>query len=231
MTGKFARFVAAAALAGMLSAPAAAQLEGNTVYPAFTGTGVTIQGDYALSLNDDAKLGDQSTGFAGGRILLGLPMFSVWAGGGAYPLGVDGADSKFGFGGGAGFHVLNAPMTPVAISIQAGAGYLSSEGSSLLNIPFGALVEINVPTSGVGVKPWIYPYGKWSSLSPDAGDSQSEFGFGASGGLLVTLPMGLGFQGALDWHSINAFGADVKVKPLVASFGLHYKITVPSLGM
>jgi hypothetical protein len=59
------------------------------------------------------------------------------------------------------------------------------------------------------------------------GLSDSEFGFGASGGINVTLPMGVGAHVAIDWLTIG----DPSVSPLHAAAGLHYKINVPSLGM
>ncbi|MDH5551650.1 MAG: hypothetical protein OEZ42_17340, partial [Gemmatimonadota bacterium] len=59
------------------------------------------------------------------------------------------------------------------------------------------------------------------------GVSDSEVGFGASGGIMVTAPMGIGAHATLDWYTIGT----PKVKPMHVSAGLHYKITVPSLGM
>ncbi len=218
-------------LVGLSAAPAAAQLHGNAVYPAMPGTGVTVAADVALGVNDDAKLsgtaGLESPMFLGGRVTLGLPMFSVWAGAGPTGLGVDGIDSEITFGGGAGFHVLNAPMMPVTVSIQAGIGYLSETGASLLNVTGGPLVVINVPSPSVSVKPWLMPRVHLSRVSIDGLGSDSEVGFGASGGLMVTAPMGIGVHATLDWYTIG----DPSVKPLHVSGGIHYKIQVPSLGM
>ncbi|MDH3458981.1 MAG: hypothetical protein OER90_19240, partial [Gemmatimonadota bacterium] len=181
-------------------------------------------------LNDDAKIGTESPMFVGGRVTLGLPMFSVWAGAGPWPIGVDGADSKIAFGGGAGFHVLNAPMMPVTVSIQAGIGYYNNSqfGFSDLLVSGGPLVVINVPSPGVSVKPWLMPRVQLVRESYDDGSpSESEVGFGASGGLMVTAPMGIGVHATLDWFTIG----DPSVKPLTVSGGIHYKIMVPSLGM
>jgi hypothetical protein len=227
-------------LAGVFATPAAAQLFGNATYAAMPGTGVTIAGDYALSLNDDAKYdGTSTSSFAGGRIALGLPMFGVWAGAGAYPMGVDGASSKIGFGGGVGVHVLNKAEMPVSVSVEGGFGYYKqptdADDFTLMKIPFGLLLAVKVPTTGVGVTPWIYPRGEYVNYKVGGGSSNGKVGFGVSGGLMVTMPMGLGLQATLDWMSVKA---DVYVpeatgsyKPLVASFGLHYMIKVPSLGM
>jgi hypothetical protein len=217
----------AALLAGLAAQPAAAQMHGNAVYPAMPGTGVTIAGDVALTMNDDAKLGGETAYFAGGRVTLGLPMFSVWAGAGYVPIGVDNVDSEIAFGGGAGFHVLNAPLMPVSVSLQAGVGYLSETGESLLMVPVGALVVLNVPTPGISFKPWVMPGIRWVRFSSDLGGSDSEIGFGASGGVMVGLPMGLGVHATLDWMTIG----DPSTKPLYLSVGLFYKIGVPGLGM
>jgi len=227
-------------LAGVLATPAAAQLFGNATYAAMPGTGLTIAGDYALSLNDDAKYdGVSSTSYAGGRIALGLPMFGVWAGAGSYPIGVDGASGKIAFGGGVGVHVLNKPEMPVSVSVEAGYGYYKqpsdADDFTLMKVPFGLLLAVNVPTTGVGVTPWVYPRGEYVSYKEGTGSSTGKVGFGVSGGVMVTLPMGLGIQGTLDWLSVKntLFSPEATgtFKPMVASFGLHYKFKIPSLGM
>lgn len=220
----------AAVMAALSTAPAVAQLHDNVTFPAMPGVGVTIAGDVALGLNDDAKVtgtaGAESPMYVGGRITLGLPMFSVWAGAGAAPLGVEGVDSEITFGGGAGYHVLSAPLLPVKVSVQAGVGYLSETDASLLNVPVGVLVVINVPSPAIGIEPWLMPRVQWSRES-FMGVSDSEIGFGASGGINVTLPMGFGVHAALDWLTIG----DPSISPLHAAAGLHYKVSVPSLGM
>jgi hypothetical protein len=226
------RIAAAVAVLGFLAAPASAQLHDNAVYPAMPGVGVTIAGDVALGLNDDAKVsgtaGLESPMFVGGRVTLGLPMFSVWAGAGMSPLGVEGADSDITFGGGAGYHVLQGPMLPVTVSIQAGLGYQSFTGGSVMNVPFGVLLVVNVP-SPIDVKPWIMPRGQLVRVSN--GTSESEFGFGASGGLMVTAPMGIGAHVTLDFLSLKPEGSTERFNPMRVSGGLHYKVAVPSLGM
>lgn len=217
----------AALVGGLVAQSAAAQLHGNAVYPAMPGTGVTIAGDVALTMNDDAKVLGETAYFAGGRVTLGLPMFSVWAGAGYVPIGVEGVDKEITFGGGVGVNVLNAPLMPVSFSFQAGVGYLSETDGSTMIVPAGALVVLNVPTPGISFKPWVMPGIRWVRYSPDGGDSDSEIGFGASGGVMVGLPMGLGVHATLDWMTIG----DPSTKPLYLSVGLFYKIGVPGLGM
>ena len=233
-----------ALLAGVLVTPAAAQIYGNATYAAMPGTGVTISADYGLSLNDDAKYPapgfatyQESASYIGGRIGLGLSKFGVWAGAGSAPMFTDSASSKIGFGGGVGFHALSGPDMPLTVSVQAGAGYYkqpeADDDFSLLAIPFGVLLTINVPTTGVGVTPWVYPRGEYVSFKLGNADSRGKVGFGVSGGLMVALPMGLGIHGTLDWATVSDLFAEGygNFKPLVASFGLYYKISVPSLGM
>jgi hypothetical protein len=128
---------------------------------------------------------------------------------------------------------------PVSVSVEGGFGYYKqptdADDFTLMKIPFGLLLAVKVPTTGVGVTPWIYPRGEYVNYKVGGGSSNGKVGFGVSGGLMVTMPMGLGLQATLDWMSVKA---DVYVpeatgsyKPLVASFGLHYMIKVPSLGM
>jgi hypothetical protein len=227
-----------ALLAGVWSTPAAAQIHGNPTYAAMPGTGVTIYGDWAMGLNDDAKWYNDADElkapmYGGGRIALGLPKFGVWAGAGGFPLGISGASAKVGFGGGAGFHVLSGPEQPLTVSIQGGVGYYKYETEKNLIVPFGALLAFNVPTTGVGVTPWIYPRGEWYSFEESTLDiDESKIGFGVSGGLMITLPMGFGFDVTLDWKSIKFGEGDFAEtwSPMTLGAGLHYKFNVPSLG-
>jgi hypothetical protein len=218
--------VSAVAVAALMTAPASAQLLGNAVYPAFPGTGVRLAGDVGLSMNDDAKVGGESAMYVGGRVGLGLPILSVWAGAGMYPLGVTNVDSKVSFGGGLGFNLFNPPLAPVKLSLQAGGGYMSADGTKTINVPVGALLVINVPTPGIGIEPWVYARGHWQRVSL-GGNSNSDFGFGVSGGLNLTLPIGFGVHVVGDWMTIG----DPAAKPLLVSVGLDYKISVPTLGM
>ena len=228
------RFVGGIGLAALALAfaakPAAAQLAGNVVQPALPGTGVTISGDFATGLNDDAKIGGEAPMYFGGRVRLGLPMFAVWAGGGMYPKSVTGVDSKVTFGGGVGINLLKGPALPVTISPQAGIGYYKDASDiKMLNVPLGVLVVINVPSPALNVKPWIYPRAEIVNISNGA--SSTKVGAGASAGLNISLPMGFGGQVAVDWMTIKYEGATVATKPLMFGASLHYNISVPSLGM
>jgi hypothetical protein len=224
------RGIALGALAlGLSLQPASAQMYGFINYPAIGGVGLKISGDYGRGLNDESS----KSNYFGGRAELGIPFVNFWAGIGSVKASdefVAGENSsEISYGGGAAFNLLKGPMVPVRVSVQAGAGYLSRDGSSHLTVPFGLAAAINVPTPGVGIVPWAYAFAEYQSISPDVGDSMNKIGFGVSGGVEVTLPVGLGFYAALDWSTVD-FG-DGSITPLFLGAGLSYKITVPSLGM
>ncbi|NIM52431.1 MAG: hypothetical protein GTN62_14075 [Gemmatimonadales bacterium] len=195
-----------------------AQMSFSPVWGLPGGVGVTINGDYGRGLNDESG----KENYIGGRVVVGLPMVSIFAGGGMVTLD---PDSKISFGGGAAVNVIKAPMLPVAVAVQGGVGYIDAAGVKTLNFPIGPVVSINVPSPAVDVKPWIMPRVHIQRVSN--GTSDTEVGFGASAGLNVTLPMGVGGHVALDWMTIG----DPSVKPFLVGIGAHYTISVPSLGV
>lgn len=215
------RILGGIALAGLAVAvtanTAVAQLPGNATWGLPGGVGVTINGDFGRGLNDESG----KTNWFGGRVVVGLPMVSIWGGAGVLRNG----DSEITFGGGVAVNVIKAPMLPVAVALQGGVGYIDVAGNKTLNIPIGPVVSINVPSPAVDVKPWIMPRVHIQRVSN--GTSDTEFGFGASAGLNVTLPMGVGGHVALDWMTIG----DPSVKPFLVGIGAHYTISVPSLGV
>jgi hypothetical protein len=61
-----------AVLVGVTAQSAAAQLHGNVVWGTKPGPGVTIYGDFATALNDDAKVGGETPSGAWTSHLLGV---------------------------------------------------------------------------------------------------------------------------------------------------------------
>jgi hypothetical protein len=225
---RFVSGIAVVAFAlGLTVSTVSAQPNALPTYAAVGAVGVTIEGDYARGLNDDS----QKTNYFGGRIELGLPMFNIYAGAGSFKPDFEGAESEISFGGAAAVKLLKGPEMPVAVGVQAGVGYVSYDGGvSFLRVPFGPVLSFNVPSPNVSVTPWIMPRGELQRYSN--GTSQSEFGFGASGGITVVLPVGVDFHAALDWMTIDfGDGTDTSISPLVVGVGASYHITVPSLGM
>jgi hypothetical protein len=225
-----ARFSLAALALGLMAAPASAQLSGLPVVYAPASTGITIGGMYGRGLNDDSgKLNS-----AGGMVTIGLPAFQVSAGASYYGFGGDFPIEKVSFGGNAGYKLPLPPSTPVTLMVVAGVGYVSPEGGSILTVPAGLTLGINVPATSVSVTPWVSPQFRYTRISPDVGDGASESSFGVSGGLSVGLPVGVGIDLAVDWNRIpaDAFG-DVgapSLNQITIGAGLHYTIKTPSLG-
>jgi len=222
----FGSFALIALVLGLSSEAALAQMDGLPVYGAVGAVGVTIAGDYGRGLNDDAGKGN----YFGGRLEVGLPMVNIYGGAGSFK--PEGGESNIVFGGGLHVKLLKGPDAPVGIGIQAGVGYTSETGANFLRVPAGVVLAFNVPSTGVTVTPWVMPRVDWQRWSFEGFDAQSKFGFGASGGLTVVLPVGLDFHAALDWMTIDfSEGAGDAWKPLVVGVGVSYHITVPSMGM
>lgn len=206
---------------GVFASAASAQTSGNVVWGALPGNGVTIGADFGLGVNDDAKIGGESSMYFGGRVGYGANMFTVYALGGLYPIGNDAADGEVTLGGGVAVHVINKAEAPVSLSLQGGVGYINP-GSTQLNVIGGALIGLQIPSTGVAIKPWIMPRVHYLSISDF---DVSEVGFGASGGLSVDMPMGLGFHLGLDWVTIG----DPAIKPMTVGVGVHYGVSTGAM--
>jgi hypothetical protein len=215
--------IAVVALAlGLVVEAASAQLAGNPVYAINPGVGITLAGDFGRGLNDESG----KTNFYGGRVVLGVPMLSFWVGGGVWDPRT-GGDKQTALGGGAAINLIKAPILPVALTLQVGAATVScGDDCTDISAVAGPALKVNVPNPAIGIEPWIMPRVQVFRES-DGGISDTEAGFGVSGGLNINMPMGLGLHVVADWSSIG----DPAVKPLVGGIGLHYKIAVPSLGM
>ncbi len=244
MKGKLARITAAVLALGLVSSSAAAQLA--TMPVSFSpqgGPGVTVGADFGFGLNDDAKYVTGQTPIAyGGHVRLGLPKFYVTVRAAQVnprgPTGTTFADKEISFGGDLAVNILNAPLLPVALSIQGGVGY-TKFGTGLseqkvLDVPIGVGIAINVPNPAVNVEPWAAPRIHINRVEVGA-DTQTRTGFGVSAGLNLGLPMGLGFHVAADWVRLPRKTSGSlnlpEEKRLTAGLGVHYTFTVPSLGV
>jgi hypothetical protein len=240
------RILGSIALVGLVASLAAntasAQMYGAPVYfsPAF-GTGVGVFGTFATGLNDDAKLfdptWDQPKGF-GGHIILGLSKFQIM-GGATYveagaPEGID--DKELSFGGNLGLTLFRTPASVLVVNVQAGAGYVKFGDSSsgelkIWNFPIGVGISANVPVVGAFVEPWIAPRVHIFSTSVTGFESETDVGFGVSGGLNANLLLGIGAWAALDWYSVKFGDSTESTTPLTVGGGLSWKFSVPSLGI
>ncbi len=226
MTARFARLSGMVTALGLLASPALAQMIGNPVYfSPKQGVGLTIAGDYGRGLNN----GSGKMNYFGGRATLGLPMFAVTVGGGsAKP---SGGTSLTSFGGDVGVTVIKGPMVPVTVSLQGGAAYnsltIGTAKTKTIHAPLGAALAFNVKSPGASIEPWVAPRVDINRVSATIGTvsaSTTTTKIGASGGVNVGLPSGLGFHAALDY--VNVSGGS----PLTVGAGVHYTIKIPSLG-
>lgn len=214
-----ARFAAAGLVLTLAARPLTAQLANNPTYFApNAGTGLTVSGEYGLGLNNNSGKGYSINA----RAELGLPMISVSAGGGlAYPNG--GGSSTANFFGGAGLTLMSLPLTGVSVSAHAALGYMSSNGTTNLNVPIGITLGIKPPSPGVSFEPWVSARIHYARASA-GGFSASTTNIGAGAGVNVGLPMGIGAHAALDYLAVSG-GA-----PILFGIGLHYTFSVPGLG-
>ena len=199
------------------------QVRGKPVYfSPLHGTGLTIAGDYGKGLNDDSQKGQ----YVGFTMIGGVPAFTVSGSIGSYKRDVD-VEATITAGGNLAFNVIRDPLSSIALSIQTGVGYIDAGLAKRLAFPTGLAIGYRVPTGGVIVEPWAAARVHIVAETPEigAGTTRTEFGFGASGGLNLAVPIGVGLRSAVDWVTIDG------ASPLVFGISLYYKFTIARLGM
>jgi hypothetical protein len=202
--------IAALALV-LFAAPAAAQLTGLPAYNfAPAAAGVTVSGMFGRGLNDaSGKINS-----VGGMLTYGANMF--WVGAGASYVDMSSGGLKaVAFGGNVGVNLPLGESLPVKVAIVAGADYWSKSGIKAMNVPAGVTLALKVPASGITVVPWVSPGIRYMRADVGSGWS-SETKFGGSGGISFGLPMGVGFDLAIDYTNISGGS------PLFFGGGLHY---------
>lgn len=212
----FGCIAAMALVLGVMPTSASAQLANFpvTVSP-HHGTGLGVGVLYGRGLNTNSR---KSNAFGAGA-RLGLGKFNIAAGAVSVSDVVTfaGEESKISFAGQLEFVVLQPVASPIAISIFGGAGTMSDFGTV---IPFGVGIGISPPMVGASVEIWAAP--RYQIFSPDGGGG-SVNDFGASGGVRIGLPGGLGFSAAIDW--VNVEGGS----PLLFGATIGYRFTLPGL--
>lgn len=232
--------------AALLSAtPAFGQMQAMPVY--FSpkgGTGITINGDFGRV--SSAEVGGFSVAnhptAIGGRLYLGLPIVTLGVGASVYDTKIVTQTNSTQYMGSAAFKVFGGPLVPLAVSFQAGAGYLkrgSGTGATkTLSIPLGLGIALNLPTPGASLEPWAAGRVQLNSVtSGSAGTSvsQTRTGFGVSGGINVGLPIGIGLHVAVDWSTFGAKPSSPiasergKLDQLVVGVGVHYMLRLPGV--
>ncbi len=176
------------------------------------GTGLSINFDYGRGLNTNSG---ELNAF-GGRATLGLGPITVSAGASSVDLG---PSSEISFGGNASFNVLSAPLLPVGVAIFAGFGTIDPGTGSIKSYPIGAAISVKPPTPAIGIELWAAPR---VNIVNDGTDTETSFA--VSGGANLDLPIGIGIHAALDYVSKDN-------EELLLGAGLHYKFTIPGLGL
>jgi hypothetical protein len=211
-----ARFSLAALALGLVAAPASAQLLGLPVVFAPASAGITIGGMFGRGLNDASGKANS----AGGMLTYGGGMFQVGAGASYFDFDLA---KTISFGGNVGVNLPLGPSLPVKIMIVGGASYASKNGVKTLFIPGGVTFGFNVPSTSVSVTPWVSPQIRYTRIDLGAG-SGSSTDFGGSGGISIGLPMGVGFDVALDYTNVSGGS------PFLVGAGIHYTIKTPGSG-
>lgn len=197
--------VAVAALAAsVIASPAMAQLVNFPVHASpnarfAEGNSVGIYGGYGRGLNDDSGKLDSF----GGAAVVGFNRFAIKAGAASVKDGGGPGDSKITFGGQVEVGIFKPAESPIAISGFAGYGLMSDVIK--MRVPFGLAIGVAPPMSGgTTVEIWGAARGELSQLDELVlPGSSSQFGFGASGGVSVSLEMGVSLGVAIDWLSID----------------------------
>jgi hypothetical protein len=205
--------------ASSLAAPARAQIIGNPVYfDESGGTGLTVSADYGRGINKASLKGN----YFGARATFGLPIVAITASVGSFkPNGA--TSSAMPVGGDVAVIVVRGPAVPLTVALQGGVRYYRQSGTQIYHVPAGLALTLNVPSPGVSVEPWVAPRLDYTRVSV-GGVSESATRPGASAGLNVGLPAGVGFHVAIDYVNHLVFGGS----PLIVGAGVHYAIRVPS---
>lgn len=208
--------VTSAALVLALTIDAGAQNPGLPVINSGFGSGLTLAGDVGFP-NDNA----------GGGTAFGLTGKA-----GLGPLGVsatlsrwkpDGAESNTSIGGTANMKLFGGPLIPFAVTAQAGASRTKVDDISFYHFPIGLGFSARIPTTVIGVKPWVAPRLDITRTSGGAFDSETDTNFGFSAGIELNMLSGLGFHAAYDYVKIEDVGQSI------FGIGVHYSLNIPGL--
>lgn len=161
------------------------------------GVGVSVQ--YGRGLNEDS--GKQNS--LSGVVTFGGSSFFAGAGAGYFGAFGDNKAEQFNFGGKVGFKLPVAPGGPLAVAPAAGVNYWSNGDADLkvMTVPVGVTLAFTPPSAGASIQPFVTPYFMWMRTS-FGGNSSSDTGFGAAGGLKIGLGMiGLSVLGDYNFDS------------------------------
>ncbi len=143
----------------------------------------------------------------------------------------DELDELWSGGATANLKVFGGPLIPLAVTLQAGAGYSNPDlgcippGECDVNewrFPIGVGVAFTLPNPALAIKPWIAPRVDIRRRSVD-GTAETETDFAISGGVELNTLTGIGLHAAYDL--VKRDGGS----PGIFSAGLHYNFRLPGL--
>jgi hypothetical protein len=211
------------ALAGT-ALPAAAQVRGIPVYNSGVPRGIGLYGDVGFA--HDAGGGGTGYGLTG-KVGFG-PLGATALISTSKP---DGGDSDISLGATLNYRAFGGPLVPLAVTLQAGAGYVKAESADILvlppdvttwHFPIGVGFTLTIPNPVLAVRPWLAPRLDVVRTSV-SGESDTQTNFALSGGLEFNFLNGLGLHAAYD--AVFADGAT----PGVFGLGAHYTFRTPGL--
>jgi opacity protein-like surface antigen len=216
------------AAAGVASATlASAQVRGLPLYNSGVPSGIGLAADVGFP-NEDAGSG-RAFGVTGSA---GMGLFGATATIATYNPGGPG-DSEMAFGATASYRVFGGPLIPLAVSMQAGVGYMQQENMPSvvkeLHVPVGVGFALTIPNPALAIKPWLAPridivrqtVETAEGITPKVSDSDTETSFGLSGGIDFNFINGLGVRAAYDMVTAGSGS------PGVFGFGVNYALRVP----
>lgn len=211
--------VAAAGSAGGLLA----QVTGLPVRNAGVGTGFGIAADVGFPSASAGK----GTAF-GGTGSVGFGPLGVTASVARWNPDGDG-ENITSVGGTGNLKIIGGPLIPLAVTLQAGAGYhkLTLAGTEpvttkTLHLPVGVGLALTIPNPVFSIKPWVAPrldVVRTTTESDTPAETQTGSDFAISGGIDLGFLNGLTIRAMYD----RVFRGEGN-SPSVLSFGLGFKV-------
>jgi hypothetical protein len=193
------------------------------------GTGFTLYGDFGKGLNEESG---KNTAF-GARAVLGVSAITLGVGVGTVNASIPGLSddqNNFQWMGVAAFRLFGGGPVPAAVNIQAGYGRLASDSIAEVNVPVGVGFSLSAPVPGVTLELWGAPRISYRRVTVGA-SSETQTGFGLSGGINFGFSIGLGGYVALDWQSLSdVTDGDFPLiggNPALLGIGVSWNIKLP----
>lgn len=205
-------------LAGAVPA-AQAQVRGLPVYNNGVPSGIALYGDVGFP---DEEAGKGTAFGVSGRA--GFGAFGATATLATFNPDSAG-DNDVSLGATVNYKIFGAPLSPLAVTLQAGIAYAKPDVGLLpgdedeLRVPVGMGFALTIPNPMLAIQPWIAPRVDIVRLS-GGGLSDTQTNFGLGGGVELNMLNGFGVHAAYDRVFLD--GGD----PSVFGVGAHFAFRV-----